>query len=215
LNDTRGPDSRLAELLCWAGAQGIDLDPRQQHQLSAYLETLLHWNRRVDLVSQSDPQVIITKHFADCLIPARFCPAAARITDLGSGAGFPGLVLAIALPRATVSAVESRGKRASFLAEAVRIARIDNAVVVHGRAESLTDRCRSDVVISRALAPLRSFLPLARPLLRPSGIALAMKGPRFADETDECAKLGYSIELCHRYRLPDESDRILLGLRCA
>jgi 16S rRNA (guanine527-N7)-methyltransferase len=219
LSESQSRHPGLSDLVSWAASNGLILSPAQQRQLSVHLETLLLWNRRIDLVSQSDPGVIVAKHFADSLLPSRFCPEDARIADLGSGAGFPGLVLAVALPGAFVSVIESRAKRTSFLAEVVRLATIENVDVIQARAESLADqadhRHAYDVVISRALGPLRDFLPLARPLLRAGGIALAMKGPRYADEIDALGEQPYARELTHPYRLPDGSERVLLGFRCA
>jgi 16S rRNA (guanine527-N7)-methyltransferase len=218
----REPGARrfgISELPAWAEAQGISLGSTQARQLAAYLDTLLLWAKRVDLVSQSDPDVIVAKHFADSLVPARFCPEDGAIADIGSGAGFPGLVLAIALPKASVRVIESRAKRASFLAEVVRVAKIENAAVSHARAEDLAGeddhRQAYDVVFSRALGTLDEFISLARPLLRPSGKVLAMKGPRFAEELDSLGDQRSSCELTHRYRLPDGSERALLRIRCA
>ena len=218
----REPEARrfgIPELIDWAAGQGIRLDSTQTRQLAAYLETLLLWAKRIDLVSQSDPDVIVTKHFADCLVPARFCPESGSIADIGSGAGFPGLVLAIALPRARLRVIESRAKRASFLAEVVRVAKIENAAVINARVESLVDdethRHAYDLAISRALGSLGEFISLARPLLRPAGSVLAMKGPRFADELEALTNPRAPCELTHRYRLPDGSERALLGFSCA
>jgi 16S rRNA (guanine527-N7)-methyltransferase len=206
----------ISDLPAWAAAQGVCIDASQARQLAVYLDTLLLWAKRVDLVSQSDAHVIVAKHFADSLVPARFCPADGMIADIGSGAGFPGLVLAIALPKASVRVIESRAKRASFLAEVVRVAKIENAAVVCARAEDLGDQHRQiyDLAISRALGKLGDILSLSRPLLRPSGRVLAMKGPRYEEEVDALQELRSSCELTYRYRLPDGSERAILGIRC-
>jgi 16S rRNA (guanine527-N7)-methyltransferase len=217
LTEPGGRRFGISDLPDWAAAQGIVLGPAQTRQLSTYLDTLLLWAKRVDLVSQSEPDVIVTKHFADSLVPARFCPEDGTIADIGSGAGFPGLVLAIALPQASVRVIESRAKRASFLAEVVRVAKIGNAAVVHGRAEELGDQHREayDLTISRALGTLSEFLALSRPLLRPSGRVLAMKGPRFAEEIDALPDPRPAHDLIHQYRLPDGSERALVKFHCS
>lgn len=210
-------DAALSGLDSWAATQGVELSTGQRSQFSAYLDALLFWNRRVDLVSQSDPQPIVTKHFIDSIAPARFCPRAGSIADLGSGAGFPGLVLAILLPQTSVAVIEAKAKRAAFLAEVTRLARIGNAVVHERRVESLAGdpahKARYDVVVARALAPLPRYLSLARPLLRPGGSILVMRSGRAASEADSVILQG-SLLVEHRYTLPDGSARVVLCLRC-
>jgi 16S rRNA (guanine527-N7)-methyltransferase len=116
---------------------------------------------------------------------------AALIADLGSGAGFPGLVLAIALPGARVVLVESVGKKAGFLEEAAERLQLDNVEVVNGRAEGWdAGRERCDVVTARALARLDVLLEYAAPLLRVDGALVAWKGKRDKGEETGAWKAG-------------------------
>jgi 16S rRNA (guanine527-N7)-methyltransferase len=193
-----------------ASAADLTLSAAQLSQLRAYLETLLLWNRKLALVSQQNPAQIITKHIADSLFIASRCTDGESVADLGSGAGLPGLPIAIARPSSRVCLVESRGRKVSFLEEARRIAAVRNAQVCHARIETLasdpTHRGGYAVVTARALTSLDEFLALARPLLAPGGRAIAMR----AIGEDESS----SAETIH-YELPDRTPRRLLLVKLA
>lgn len=151
------------------------LDSRQLGQLEAYLLTLLLWRRHMALIATSDPLRIAEQHILDALHVAPYLPRKCRLADIGSGAGLPGIPLAIALPAARVTLIESRRRKASFLRAVRRSARLDNVDVAETRAETIGERF--DVVVSRALGALDPFLKLAADLLYSGGTAIAMKGP--------------------------------------
>ena len=185
---------------------GLDLTTTQLEALQAYIDLLLTWNRKVSLVSQQDVDDILVKHVADSLFAVAHCSGATRIADLGSGGGFPGVVVAILQPQARVCLLESRGSKASFLEEVCRRLQLANCAVYHGRIE---DAGRSpehagsyDLAVSRALADIDELRRLAGPLLTVDGKLLAMRAQsNDGDETD----LAYS--------LPDGSPRRLTFLR--
>ncbi|OFV88594.1 MAG: 16S rRNA (guanine(527)-N(7))-methyltransferase RsmG [Acidobacteria bacterium RBG_16_68_9] len=192
------------------------LDLRQTQQLRCYLDLLLAWNRRIALISQRRPEAIICKHFADSLVAASLCRGGERVTDLGSGAGFPGLPVAIARPEASVCLIEATGKKVSFLLNVIAQATVSNATVAEGRIERLAQqpqfRGRSDMVISRASFDIASFLSLAKPFLAPGGRAIAMKGPCYAEELGRLSGAPPPSTVTS-YRLPDGSERVLLTFR--
>lgn len=199
-------------LLEWtAGTAGLTLSTAQVEKLRIYLATLLTWNRTRSLVSQREPAGIINKHIADSLFVASRCADDEAVIDLGSGAGFPGLPIAIARPAARVCLVESRGKKASFLEEARRAAAIHNALICHRRIEMVAadpaHRGHYAVATARALASTAAFLGLARPLLAAGGRAIAMRSITEASE----AELPVAEEVC--YLLPDGTPRRLLIVR--
>ncbi len=201
--------SDWAALFEWAAATaGLTLSTTQMEQFRAYLATLLIWNRKLSLVSQRAPAQIINKHIADSLFAASRCTDGEAIVDLGSGAGFPGLPIAIARPGAQVWLIEARGKKASFLEEACRAASVRNALVYHGRIEAAAadpvHRERYAVATARALGSTTAFLDLARPFLASDGRALAMRSVTEARE----AALPGAEEI--PYRLPDHTPRRLL-----
>jgi len=148
----------------------------QIEQLRIYLDTLLMWRSRVALIATADPVRLVQHHVIDSLQVAPHLRECASLADIGSGAGFPGVPLAIALPRVKVCVIESRRKKASFLREVRRAARLENVEVVEARAEEITDRL-FDAVTSRALGSVPDFLHIASTLLRPNGTAVAMRGP--------------------------------------
>lgn len=210
----------IQEIRLWSEAQGWPLAPDRTDQLVVYLETLLAWNRSFALVSsRQDVRTIATKHFADSLAAAAHCREARSAVDLGSGAGFPGLVMAIANPESRVTLVESRGKKVSFLREVIRLTAVANADARQERIEASGQDSRLrgefDIAISRAFGPLDDFLLLARALLREGGVAVAMKGPSYREELKAVRldSLAYTFESAREYLLPDSSQRALLRFR--
>ncbi len=167
------------------------LPPETLARLRAYAALLATWTKRINLVSAADQPHIWTRHIEDSLrLVPLIPPGTARAIDLGSGAGLPGLVLAIAtgIP---FDLVESDRRKAAFLAEAARLTRAP--VRVHAaRIES----CAVDpapLVTARALAPLSALLALAAPLLAPGGLMLLPKGARAGHEI-EAARHEWSFE---------------------
>lgn len=136
--------------------------------------------------SLTDPSLAVDAHVADALVALELeqARAARRVADLGSGAGFPGLVLAAALPQARVALVESSSKKCAFLARAAEAMGLRNAEVVPARAEQWTEGVgRCDLVTARAVAPLNVLVEYAAPLLVEGGALVAWKGGR--DEGEE------------------------------
>lgn len=141
--------------------------------------------------SVRDPVEAVETHVADSLTGLEIpeLRAAGRIADLGSGAGFPGLPLAIALPGARVTLVESNGRKCAFLARAVEAAGASNVQVVQARAEAWAEGLGAcDAVTARALAALPVLLEYAAPLLRPGGVLVAWKGRRDPGDEDAAAR---------------------------
>jgi 16S rRNA (guanine527-N7)-methyltransferase len=124
------------------------------------------------------------RHLLNCGLLAELIPADASVCDLGSGAGLPGLVLAIARPDVAVTLVEPLLRRTTFLEEIVAALALTSVEVVRGRAESLHGERRFDVVTSRALAPLDRLLGWSMPLVAPTGALVAMKGSSVSEEIE-------------------------------
>ncbi len=122
------------------------------------------------------------RHLLNCAVVEEVVPPGARVADLGSGAGLPGLVLAIARPDLDVTLVEPLLRRTTFLEEAVATLELQRVRVHRGRAESLHGKERFDVVTSRALAPLERLLGWSMPLVAPEGAMVALKGSSAAEE---------------------------------
>lgn len=161
-------------------------------RLDRFVELLLDWQQRMNLIAPSTVPVIWSRHIADSLQLLDLAPDASIWIDLGSGAGFPGLVLACAIadrPGAQVHLVESTGKKANFLREAAR--HIDVPATVHAvRIEEFvkTFAGRADVVTARALAPLKEILRLAHPLVKTGAQGLFLKGQDVGSELTQASK---------------------------
>jgi 16S rRNA (guanine527-N7)-methyltransferase len=174
--------THIDEMARAASRIGLTLDDRQLSAFEAYAALLREWNERVNLTSIVEPAEIATKHFLDSLtaIAVRRWRGGERVVDVGSGAGFPGIPLAIALPDARVSLVESVAKKVRFIEEVTRALALLRVEVLHGRAEELSRASRHregyDVATARALPGLAMNLELLVPFLRRGGDALVYKG---------------------------------------
>jgi 16S rRNA (guanine527-N7)-methyltransferase len=168
-----------------AGLQALQLDPALADPLARYLALMLRWNAAYNLTAIRDPREMVTKHLLDSLAMAPFVGTAVgvpNLADLGTGAGLPGIPLAIAHPDLRVTLVESNGKKARFMREALRTLRLSNAEVAESRIEALDRPGEFAAITARALATLPLILQLGGHLIAPGGVLLAMKGARPDDE---------------------------------
>jgi 16S rRNA (guanine527-N7)-methyltransferase len=161
-------------------------------RLDRYVELLLEWQAKTNLVSPSTLPNLWTRHIADSLQLLSFAPSAKRWADLGSGGGFPGVVLACALaeiPGATVHLVERNAKKAAFLREALRVTNSPGMVNLADIGDSV-DRITGpvDCVTARALAPLHQLIGFVEPLVRQGAKALLLKGQDVEAELTEATK---------------------------
>jgi len=206
------PDSsaraRLNELLRDAGQ--VPLDPEKSRRFEAYLSLILRWNSRTSLTSVRDVDGILTRHFIESIACARALPAGiSNLLDFGSGAGLPGIPIALCRPEIAVTLSESQGKKAAFLQEAVRVLGI--AVQVHaGRAETL--RPEFDCVVLRAVDRMAEAVAAAAGLTKPRGWLALMTGTKQLAELKGAAGVDYSWK--EPETLPFSAERILaLGMR--
>ncbi|RPI03876.1 MAG: 16S rRNA (guanine(527)-N(7))-methyltransferase RsmG, partial [Calditrichaeota bacterium] len=175
----------------------FDLFPSQQLQLRRYVELLETWNQRINLVSGRDVDLIVARHLVDSLeLTTLNClPENGRIMDLGSGAGFPGIPLAIARPSLEIVLVEAVRKKALFLEEVKHVLNLNRVKVYIGRVEAMNsaeEESRFAVIVARAVAPLVKLWCWAEPLLKTNGFLLAMKGTHVQSEIEElCSE--YSV----------------------
>jgi len=161
---------------------GITLNEKQLHALDAYAEELSAWNEKVNLTAITDREGIRTKHFLDslsCLGAGRFA-AGMRVADVGTGAGFPGLVLKIAVPGIRLTLIEATGKKADFCRRVVERLQLQDVAVIHARAEDAgqdpAHREQYDWAVARAVAELPVLAEYLLPLVKVGGSALAQKG---------------------------------------
>lgn len=153
--------------------------------LEAYAALLCDEGVVRGLIGPREGDRIWDRHLVGCGLLAEVLPRDVAVCDIGSGAGLPGLVLALTRPDLRVTLVEPLLRRTTYLEEAVDRLRLDNVEVVRGRADALHGERRFDVVTSRAVAPLERLLRWSMPLVAPDGVLLAMKGRSVADEVPE------------------------------
>lgn len=198
----RGPLSPSFEL-----PDGFELDQGQLEQFAHFRDLLLGWNERINLTAIKDPVEVERKLFLDALhmVPAiqESVPAGrtASLIDIGTGAGFPGLPLAIALPEIDFTLLDSTNKKLIFITAVVDELGLKNVETLHGRAEEIGHdfvyRARFDLATARAVASLPTLIELTTPLLRERGRAFFPKSADIENELAEgeraCTMLGAQI----------------------
>ncbi len=166
------PDTLLAE---GVAQLGLTLPPQALQRLLEYLALLEKWNQAYNLTAVRDPVDMVSHHLLDCLAVVPHL-AASSIVDVGSGAGLPGIPLALALPDAQLTLVEASQKKSAFLRQVTIELGLENAAVECTRVERWAAPQRFELVISRALSDLGEFIALAGHLVAPGGTLAAMKG---------------------------------------
>jgi len=176
-------------------------------QAQAYARLLTEAGTERGIVGPAEATRIWDRHLLNCGVISRLIPARCSLVDLGSGAGLPGIVLAILLPQARVTLVEPMARRVEFLSECVAALGLRNAEVLRGRGEELAGKMSADVVTSRAVAPLDRLAGLSAGLARTGGRVLAMKGASAAAELARArpalARLGITDARVEVARSPD------------
>ncbi len=163
---------------------GVGLPAGAGDRLRAFLALLAKWNRVYNLTAVREPERMVTHHLLDSLavLPQLAGGPGTRVLDIGTGAGLPGIPLAIARPEWAFTLIDANQKKATFVQQAVSELRLPNVVARAARAEALPAAGGFDFVISRAFAELAAFVAIARPLLARGGRIVAMKGQLPHDE---------------------------------
>jgi 16S rRNA (guanine527-N7)-methyltransferase len=200
---SHSPEDQLA-----AGAErlGVDLSPDQLAALSFYVTEILRWSGKMSLTALETPDALTREGILDSLACARHVPPEpVRVVDIGSGAGFPAIPLALIRGAARFTLIESVRKKVTFLRHILRTLHLSNAEVWHGRAEQFAEdpaRLAFDLAFARAAAPMRVQSALAYPLLRPGGTFLAQTTRQAAAaELDHIHRSQF--ELRERVEVPD------------
>ncbi len=183
-----------------ARSMGVELDPLQLRALAAHLDLLDEWNERMNLTAIRDRPSQITKHVLDSLSVRPYLRGD-RIADVGSGAGFPGIPLAIVEPGRRFTLIDSTGKKCRFLEHVREALALENVEVVHSRAEAFKPEQRFDTVIARAVGPLADLVRYVGPLLAGDGRLLAMKG-RYPEDELAARLNGWKVLAVHPLVVP-------------
>lgn len=192
---------------------GVSLSEQQCMQFKEYATLLVEWNQKMNLTAITKIEEIYSKHFLDCILPSFTLTLEGHLCDVGAGAGFPSIPLKIVYPDLAVTIVEPLQKRCTFLHALVKALGLENVTIANARAEEYVKEHREayDVVSARAVANLTMLAELCIPLVKESGIFLAMKGSGGEEELDKAKfaiqTLGCELVDTHKYAL-EEAMRI-------
>ena len=200
----------------------IVLTENQLAQLKQYYELLIEWNEKMNLTALTAPEDVALKHFADSLLLLCYCDIEkeARVIDVGTGAGFPGMVLKIARPDIQLTLLDSLQKRLGFLDEVCNELGFDDVELIHSRAEdgSRTELRESfDIAVSRAVASLNTLCEYDMPYVKVGGRFIAMKGKEAQEEMSAAENaihtLGGKLLQKHDFILGEAGERSIIEIK--
>lgn len=206
-----------------AADYGIEISSDLEGKLEKYAELLKDWNEKINLTAILDDEGIAVKHFLDCLLVSKVADfkKGDRVIDVGTGAGFPGLVIAAAYPDVEVTLLDSTGKKLKAVENMAQEMGVKNAEVIHMRAEEAGKkpefREKYDFATARAVAELRVLLEYTLPFVKVGGTFLSLKGASAVDEIDGAENslktLGGKIEGINEFTLPGGDKRAIINVK--
>lgn len=192
---------------------GINLTEEQLNKLEKFYELLISWNEKMNLTRITEKEEVYLKHFYDSLTLFKIINLNENLTlcDVGSGAGFPGIILKIVFPNLKITLIDSLQKRVNYLNEVIKILNLSNIEAIHTRAEEYAKihRDEFDIVTARAVANLRVLSELCIPMVKENGYFIAMKAnieEELEDSKEILKKLDSNIEKIETFYLPIENS---------
>lgn len=185
-------DFRIEEIVPLCREFSVELNDDIKNKLNLYGNLLLEWNEKINLTAIKEPKEVLYKHFYDCILFFKNVnvPSNARVIDVGTGAGFPGLVLKIVRPDLEVVLLDSLNKRILFLNDVIKKLNLKNITAIHSRAEDGAKnklyREKFDIACARAVANMPVLLEYCTPFVKVGGQFVAMKGPSTNEEIALC-----------------------------
>jgi len=200
---------------------GIKLSQKHLDLIEVYLKELIEWNSRMNLTGITEPGRMIVELFLDSLIAVPHIPPMGRMLDAGSGAGFPAVVIKLAVPDLSLRLVEANSKKVSFLKQVIRLLKLDSIEVMNGRIESIKEELGPggfDVVTSRAMAGLNQIIKWCAGLLDGGGRLVYFAGSRVEEDLENSRLMmpdyNLSVDQLVPYQLPGmKGGRSLVILR--
>ena len=191
----------------------INIDDKIAEDFKKYMELLLEWNEKINLTAITQEEDIILKHFVDSLTVNKYINDGASLIDVGTGAGFPGVPLAIVNKNIKITLMDSLNKRIKFLNDVIEKVKLDKINTIHARAEELARnnqyREKYDVTVSRAVANLSTLVEYMLPFAKVGGRCICMKGANIKEELLEASKaineLGGSIIEVDKFKLANSN----------
>ena len=206
----------MEELKTYLESKKIQYNPAILDKFNSYYELLIEWNNKFNLTAITDKKEVEIKHFIDSLTALEYIKDNSLICDIGAGAGFPSIPLAILLPNCKFTLVDSLNKRVNFLNEVVNKLGLTNCECIHARIEdfAIKNREKYDIALARAVAPLNILLEYTMPVLKINGILLSHKGSNINDEILEAENaskiLNCKINNKYELSLPNGDYRCLI-----
>lgn len=201
----------------------VDISDDLASKLEIYAEQLREWNEKINLTAILDDEGIAVKHFLDCLLVTKTADfkSGMNVIDVGTGAGFPGLVIAAAYPEMNVTLLDSTGKKLKAVEDIANKMGIENVKIVHARAEDMGKnpefREKYDFATARAVAQLRVLLEYTLPFVKKGGNFLSLKAAIAEEEIDGASHslqvLGGKIEGVNTFNLPDGDKRVIINVK--
>lgn len=188
----------------------VDITENQISKFYDYMNLLLEWNEKINLTAITKPDEIILKHFVDCLTIQKYIGNNKKLVDIGTGAGFPGIPLAITNEKNNFILVDSLNKRINFLNDVKEKLKLENVETIHSRAEEFCQnkiyRGKFDIAVSRAVANLSVLAEYLLPAVKVGGKIICMKGNQIEDELNDAKfalkELGGKVKLKEEFCLP-------------
>ena len=199
------------KLIKLSNAINIEINNEQTEKFYKYMMFLQEWNEKINLTAITDEKEIILKHFIDSLTVLKYIHENDKIIDVGTGAGFPGIPIAIMMPNVKITLLDSLNKRINFLNEVIRKLDLKNVQTIHSRSEDcgkdISKREKYDIAIARAVANLTTLSEYLLPFVKIGGKMICMKGSNVEEELNNAEfaikEFGGEITLKDEFCLPD------------
>jgi 16S rRNA (guanine527-N7)-methyltransferase len=202
--------------IIYEGAKKFDIqiERRKIDKFAIHALELLKWNQKTNLTAITNPFEVAVKHFLDSIMPIKIIPQNASMLDIGSGGGFPGIPLKICLPHLSVTMIDASRKKVSFLKHMIRTLELENIDALHIRAEAFVGKPgvedKFNIIISRALSSMSTFVLTAFPILKKNGVIIAMRGNV---SNDDIQLLRSSINKNHNILMDKDKDEFEINVK--
>ena len=200
-----------------------DLDNDSINKLYEYMKNVLEWNEKINVTAIKDEKDFIYKHYIDSLLINEFIENNAKVIDIGTGGGFPGIPVKIANDSIAITLIDSVNKKLKVIRESIKNLHINNVEIILTRAEDLYKKKeyfeKFDVAITRAVSSFKNIAFYMLPFLKKGGIAICMKGPNYKEDLDEAMneirKFGGEISEIKNYNINTEYERNIIIIKKA
>ena len=199
----------------------LDLSDNQYNELYYYMNSLLEWNKKINVTSITDEKEFVEKHFIDSLTINKYIKNCNSVIDIGTGAGFPGIPLKIINKDKKITLIDSVGKKLKVIESINEVLELKNLEIIHIRAEELANnnsyRENYDASVSRAVSNISTIMEYMLPFVRVGGEAICMKGPNYQKELEEADKsiniLGGKIHKIHKITINENMTRNIIIIK--